>query len=100
MVVKKFWSAIPERRLVLVPLEDKFRAALEAVALAEVFGHTSHEEIGALAGHMKNPREHRGGSGFPMRAADDDGVAIRQKDFFENFRHRAKIGRASCRERV
>src|SRR6266849_6176499 len=88
MVVKKFRPAVPERRLVLVALQNELLPAAEPITLLEVFRHTPNEKIWPLPRNMENPGQHCGRSRFSMCSADDDGVSFREKYFLQNFRHR------------
>ncbi len=60
----------------------------QLVALAEIFGDPSDQEIGMAAGHLKNPRQHGGGGGLSVSAADNDGMLAGKKFLFEDFRKR------------
>jgi len=88
MIVEKFRPTIPEGRLVLVALENELFPAAKPIAFAEVFSHAADQKIRALTGTMKNPRQHGGSGGFAVSATDHNGMALRQKNLFENFRHR------------
>src|SRR3984957_17181927 len=89
MIVKKFRPAIPERRLVLVPFENKFVAIFKPVTLPEIFGHAANEKIRLAPRNMKNPRKHRRCRGLAMSAAHYDRMLSRQKLFFQHFRQRS-----------
>ena len=85
LIVKEFGSLVPIGAVVFVPFEDKFGTAAEAVALAEIFGDTTNQEIGALACCVEDPGEHGGGGGFAVGAGDDDGMFAEQELLFEDF---------------
>src|SRR5947208_3537058 len=89
MVVEKLWPAVPESSFILVAFQNKLFAAAKSVTLAEVLRDAAHEKIGLLSRRVKNPSEHRRRGGLSVRTADDDGMFLRKKDFFENFWHRA-----------
>src|SRR3989442_8170187 len=86
MVVEEFWPAVPEGSLILIAFENEFLAAAEAVAFSEVFGYTANEEVRPLPRSVKNPGEHGRRGGFPMGAADHDGMAPREEKFLQYLR--------------
>ena len=47
-VMEEFCGFVPVGAVVFVAFENEFRPAFEAVALAEVFGDSTDEEIGVL----------------------------------------------------
>src|SRR6202022_1273778 len=80
-IMEKFRPAIPERRLVLVALQNEFRPAAKSITLPEVLRHAAHQKIGPPSCAWKNPFQHRCGRGLPMRAANHNGMPPRQKHF-------------------
>ena len=89
MVVEKLWPAVPESSFILVAFQNELFAVTKSVTLTEVLRDAAHEKIGLLFRRVKNPSEHRSRGRLSMRTADDDGMLFREKDFFQNFRHRA-----------
>src|SRR5438067_5645504 len=89
MIVKKFVSEVPESSFILIAFQNELSAAAKSVTLTEVLRDAAHEKIGLLSRRVKNPSEHCSRGGLSMGTADDDGMLFREKDFFQNFRHRA-----------
>src|ERR1700756_5235708 len=89
VIVKKFRSAIPERRLVLVAFQNELRSAPEPITLSEIFRNAANQEIWTPSRAVKNPRQHRRRRRLPVRAADDNRMPPRQKYFLQNFWQRA-----------
>src|SRR5713101_7685126 len=86
MVVKKFWTAVPECCFVLVPLEDELFSPSQSIALPEVLRYPANKKIRPPSRSFKYPSQHRRRCSLPVGAAHDDGMLPRQKYLFQNFR--------------
>ncbi len=79
LVVQELRTAVEERRVVLVALEDEGRAASAPVAVAEV-AHLAADEKARIAPRVEQqPRRQRRGRRLAVRPRDDDGGPARQQ---------------------
>src|SRR6267378_3456213 len=72
MVMKEFWAAIPECRLVFIPFQDELLPAAKPVALPKILRYPSDQEIWPLRCRVKNPCQHRCGCRLAMSPAHDN----------------------------
>src|SRR5262252_1032239 len=73
LVVQELGSAVEERRVVFVPLEDEVAAGSSAVPAAEVHHLAADQETGIPARIEEEPGEKGGRRRLTMRSRDHDG---------------------------
>src|SRR4029077_350236 len=73
MVVKEFWAAVEEGRLVFITLENELFSATQSVAaVGKIRNHTADEKVRPAARGVKDPGEHGGGGGLAVSSSDDN----------------------------
>ena len=71
-VVEELGALVEEGRVVFIAFEDVDVGVREMRSAAKVFRQAADHETGIAPGVPKQPRQHRGGGRFPVRAADDE----------------------------
>ncbi len=84
-VVEELRALVEEGGVVFVAFEDVELGVREHRTLAEVFRQSADQEAGVASGVPEQPRQHRGGGGFPVGAGDDEVAFAAQEELLQDL---------------
>src|ERR1019366_5190619 len=72
MIVEKFRAFVEKRGVVFVAFQNELAAAAQTITFSKILRQAANQEIRAASGDVQNPRKHRSGGGFSVRAGYDE----------------------------